>query len=98
MSVEVDVPVWPQIVLGPGGSGCFEHWWRFDNGTSVFDSDHWYWFSTTPDSDQSTIQVTSQWSSKDLDGQVHYFACWQNLDQNTSVAFRPKAIQAPSKF
>jgi hypothetical protein len=98
MSVEVDVETWGGIVMGPNSSQTWWFTWTWNSGGSVFDSNSWYWMSVVPDSDQSVVQVTEQWLNKDLFGNVIFNATFRNNDPNTSVLFRPKIMQAPSKF
>jgi hypothetical protein len=49
MGVSVDVYVWPQIVLAPGQEVTFVHWVVDGIGSSLIDSDHWYWMSSVPE-------------------------------------------------
>jgi hypothetical protein len=99
MSVEVDVETFGQIILGPGAVQTWWHIWYYtNNGASVFDSDHWYWMSVIPESDQSSVEVSEQWFDKDVSGYYRHWATFRNLNGATSVAFRPKIVQAPSKF
>ena len=49
--MEVDVWVWPQLMLAQGAEVTFNHWVTLADGTSAIDPDHWYWMSAVPDYD-----------------------------------------------
>ncbi|MBC5823526.1 MAG: hypothetical protein GIW99_07435 [Candidatus Eremiobacteraeota bacterium] len=113
MGQQVDVAVWGQVALAPGAEITLIHYWTFDNGTSVFDPDHWYWMSAMPDYDpyqrpdrpvhavavEATAQRGNQPGAAEagLDN-LEYWVTWRNPGQDGIAYFRPKVIQAPSKF
>ena len=90
MSTEVDVGTWWAIVLAPGAVST---WWY----TWGFDSNHWVRFDGCPDSDQSKVQILTQWAEKDIHGTVFRKVRWKN-NGATHVRFRPRCIQAPNKW
>lgn len=113
MSVQVDVAMWPQVVLAPGAEVTLIHYWTFDDGTSVFDPDHWYWMSAIPDYDPyqkadrpvdpASVQALAQWGVQPGAPQagpanLEYWVTWRNPDSSYLAYFRPKVVQAPSKF
>ena len=90
MSTEIDVGTWGTVILSPGQQ---QTWWF----TWGFDSNHWVRFSVVPASDQSSIQIRTQWAEKDINGGVRYLVTFRNQG-STTVAFRPRAVQAPNKW
>jgi hypothetical protein len=67
---QVDVWVWPQLMLAPGVQVTFTHWVTDAAGNSLIDPDHWYWMSSVPDDDPDQrpdgpalatgVEITSQ--------------------------------------
>ena len=88
MSTEVDVGTWGTIVLSPGQE---QTWWF----TWGFDSNHWVRFSVVPDSDQSSIQILSQWAEKDIHGGVRYLVAFRN-NGGTRVPSGPALSNHPT--
>ncbi|MFZ0172601.1 MAG: hypothetical protein WAL04_13035 [Acidimicrobiales bacterium] len=55
MATEVDVWVWPQLMLARGAEVTFRHWVTGADGISKIDPDHWYWMSAVPDYDPDQL-------------------------------------------
>ena len=90
MSTEVDVGTWGTVVLSPGQT---QTWWF----TWSFDSKQWVRFDACPDSDNSKVQILAQWAEKNIYGGVTRNVTFKN-NGSTSVAFRPRCVQAPNKW
>lgn len=78
---------WGPIVLAPGQQ---QTWWF----TWGFQSFEWARFDACPDSDNSKVQIVTQWAEKDIFGGVTRLVTFRN-NGTTHVAFRPKCIVAP---
>jgi hypothetical protein len=95
MSVEVDYSQdngWNAIVLNAGE----EAWWWFTCGIP-FDENHWGRMDASPDNWPASIQIVEQWAEKDINGTTKRWVHWKN-NGTTPVVFRPRSIQAPSRF
>ncbi len=85
---EVRYHIWGNITLGPGAQTT---WWF----TWGFKSAEWARFDACPDSDNSKIQIVTQWAEKDIHGGVTRWVTFRN-NGRTTVAFRPRCIKAPA--
>ena len=77
--------IWWNITLAPGAQTT---WWF----TWGFNSTQYVHFDAVPDSDNSKVQVVTQWAEKNLFGGVTRLVTFRN-NGTTTVAFRPRAIK-----
>jgi hypothetical protein len=90
MSVEVDYGQWGPITLAAGQSAT---WWF----TWGFDANHWSVFDAAPDNYPASIMIVQQWAEKNISGGTVRWVTWKN-NGATPVQFRPRVIQAPSRW
>jgi hypothetical protein len=55
MAVEVDVWLWPQLMMAQGAEVTWDHWITGADGISAINPDHWYWMSAVPDYDPDQL-------------------------------------------
>jgi len=76
---------WGTIVLAPGQVQTWWFTWTYIR------SHRWARFDACPDSDQSKIQILTQWAEKDIHGTVLRLMTFKN-NGSTWVSFRPKCL------
>ena len=111
MGVEVDVYVWPEIVLAPGVEVTFLHWVVDANGSSVIDPDRWCWMSAVPEfagarPDRplaaASIEAAAQRPVRERvpepgPNNTNWLVTWRNPEPRDSVTFRPRMLAAPAR-
>ena len=90
MSVEVDYGQWGTLTLAAGAEAVWWYSWGYDEN-------HWLQFDASPDNWPASIQIVKQWAEKDINGTTLRWVHWKN-NGTTPVAFRPREIQAPSRW
>ena len=85
---EVRYNIYGNITLAAGATTT---WWF----TWGFKSEEWARLDACPDSDNSKIQIVTQWAEKDIHGGVRRLVTFRN-NGTTTVAFRPRVIKAPA--
>ncbi|HWS90913.1 MAG TPA: hypothetical protein VN282_28340 [Pyrinomonadaceae bacterium] len=90
MSVEVDYGQWGTLTLAAGQDAWYWYTWGFDEN-------HWARMDASPDNWPASIWIVEQWAEKDLNGVTKRWVHWKN-NGSTPVSFRPRVIQAPSRW
>lgn len=85
---DVRYNIWWNITLAPGAETT---WWF----TWGFKPEEFVHFDACPDSDNSKIQIVTQWAEMNLFGGVSRLVTFRN-NGTTTVAFRPRCIKAPA--